>query len=85
MRTAKAHSSSLGTGASFIPGSVCWIDVSSTDPAGSRDFYGGLFGWTYRIDPAAGSASPPCVPAGRWPAWQALQCRRVTSWPGLCI
>ena len=39
----------------------------------------------YRIDPAAGSASPPCVPAGRWPAWQALQCRRVTSWPGLCI
>jgi uncharacterized protein len=36
---------------SFIPGLVCWIDVSSTDPAGSRDFYAGLFGWTYEIAP----------------------------------
>lgn len=38
-------------GGSFIPGSVCWIDVSTVDPAGSREFYAGLFGWTYRIDP----------------------------------
>lgn len=36
---------------SFIPGSACWIDVSTADPAGSREFYTGLFGWTYRIDP----------------------------------
>ncbi len=36
---------------SFIPGSVCWVDVSTVDPAGSRDFYAGLFGWTYQIDP----------------------------------
>lgn len=36
---------------SFIPGSVCWIDVSTTDPTGSREFYANLFGWTYRIDP----------------------------------
>lgn len=36
---------------SFIPGSVCWIDVSSADPAGTRAFYAGLFGWTYDIDP----------------------------------
>ena len=35
---------------SFIPGSVWWIEVSSTDPAGSRDFYAGLFGWSYQID-----------------------------------
>ena len=34
--------------ASFVPGSVCWIDVASTDPVGSRDFYRGLFGWTYQ-------------------------------------
>ena len=38
-------------GTSFIPGSVCWVDVSTTDPARSRDFYAGLFGWTYQIDP----------------------------------
>lgn len=36
---------------SFIPGSACWIDVSTTDPAVSRDFYARLFGWTYHIDP----------------------------------
>jgi predicted enzyme related to lactoylglutathione lyase len=27
------------------------MDVSSTDPASTRDFYAGLFGWTYQIDP----------------------------------
>jgi predicted enzyme related to lactoylglutathione lyase len=36
---------------SFIPGSACWIDVSTTDPSVSRDFYAQLFGWTYHIDP----------------------------------
>lgn len=35
---------------SFIPGSACWIDVSTADPASSRDFYAQLFGWTYHID-----------------------------------
>lgn len=35
----------------FIPGMPCWVDVSSPDPAGSRDFYAGLFGWSYRMDP----------------------------------
>jgi predicted enzyme related to lactoylglutathione lyase len=68
----------------FIPGSVCWIDVSSTDPAGSRDFYAGLLGWTYRIDrhpgrghyatalcggrPVAGLAGV-AVPAGQPVTW----------------
>jgi uncharacterized protein len=35
--------------ASFIPGSVCWVDVSTTDPARSQQFYSELFGWTYQI------------------------------------
>jgi predicted enzyme related to lactoylglutathione lyase len=39
---------------SFIPGSVWWIEVSSTDLAGSRDFYAGLFGWSYQSDPGHG-------------------------------
>jgi len=34
-----------------IPGLVCWIEVSSSNPVGSRDFYAGLFGWTYLTDP----------------------------------
>jgi len=36
-----------------LPGLVCWIEVSSSDPVGSRDFYAGLFGWTYLTDPHA--------------------------------
>lgn len=27
-------------------GAPCWIDLSTADPAGSRAFYGSLFGWT---------------------------------------
>ena len=42
--------------ASLSPGSVCWVDVSSTDPAGSREFYSGLFGWTYQINSRPGRA-----------------------------
>ncbi|MGH3570521.1 MAG: hypothetical protein ACRDUW_01630 [Pseudonocardiaceae bacterium] len=69
---------------SFSPGVVCWIDVCSTDPASSRDFYAGLFGWTYQIDPdrrrgyyttalldgrpVAGLAGV-AVPAGQQVAW----------------
>jgi predicted enzyme related to lactoylglutathione lyase len=45
------HSRGVVMDPSFTPGSACWIDVSSTDPAGSREFYAGLFGWTYQINP----------------------------------
>ena len=41
----------------FFPGLVCWIEVSSIDPARSRDFYAGLFGWTYNIDPDPGGGN----------------------------
>lgn len=69
---------------SLTAGSVCWVDVSSTDPAGSRDFYGGLFGWTYQLHssrrgkqhltalcggrPVAGLSGPP-VQEGHPAAW----------------
>jgi predicted enzyme related to lactoylglutathione lyase len=66
----------------FTPGLICWIEVSSTDPASSRDFYAGLFGWNYHIDPGPGhyttalSAGRPVaglagvpVQAGQPPAW----------------
>lgn len=33
---------------------MCWVDVSSTDPVGSREFYSGLFGWTYQINSYSG-------------------------------
>jgi uncharacterized protein len=53
-------------GTSFIPGSGCWIAVSTADPAGSRDFYAGLFGWTYQIAPNSGRvASSTALYGGR--------------------
>ncbi len=39
----------------FVANAPAWIDLSSTDPAGSRDFYSKLFGWTGKpeTDPEA--------------------------------
>jgi predicted enzyme related to lactoylglutathione lyase len=31
----------------ITPGSPCWIDLMTTDPAASQNFYNQLFGWTY--------------------------------------
>ena len=44
------RTSGLGAakGALCVPGSVCWVMVSSTDPAGSPTFYSRVFGWTYQ-------------------------------------
>jgi predicted enzyme related to lactoylglutathione lyase len=50
MRASRVDARWVARDASFISGSVCWVDVSSTDPVGSREFYSGLFGWTYQID-----------------------------------
>ncbi|MEV5829582.1 VOC family protein [Spirillospora sp. NPDC052242] len=33
-------------GTRYEPGAPCWLDLASPDPAASRRFYGGLFGWT---------------------------------------
>lgn len=68
----------------IVAGSVWWIDVSSTDPAQSRDFYARLFGWSYEIKPdsrqeryatallqgrpVAGLVGAR-LPVGRPPAW----------------
>jgi len=30
-------------------GDVTWLDLMSSDPEGSRKFYGGLFGWTFEV------------------------------------
>lgn len=84
MRNKRVSAPPRAPGTSFIPGSVWWIEVSSTDPAGSRDFYAGLFGWSYQSQPdprgghyttallrgrpVAGLAGV-AMPAGRPVAW----------------
>jgi uncharacterized protein len=61
-------------------GTPCWIDLATTDPKASRDFYGGLFGWQYQTNrtgeyltaladnvPAAGFYRVPA--ADQTPSW----------------
>ena len=34
-----------------IANKPAWVDLSSADPAGSRDFYAQLFGWKVEVSP----------------------------------
>jgi uncharacterized protein len=36
---------------SYLEGTPCWVDLATSDPAGARAFYGGMFGWDFDIDP----------------------------------
>lgn len=36
---------------SYTPGTPCWVDLSTTDPAAARSFYGELLGWESEVDP----------------------------------
>src|SRR5438105_2840990 len=38
----KQHS---GIGIAGVPGTLCWADLSTPDPARAREFYSALFGW----------------------------------------
>lgn len=29
----------------YEPGTCCWVDLATTDPARAKAFYGELFGW----------------------------------------
>jgi predicted enzyme related to lactoylglutathione lyase len=37
----------MGERTSHPPGTISWTDLSTTDPAGAKEFYAGLFGWEY--------------------------------------
>ncbi len=49
MRANRVGTKGASRDESLSAGSVCWVDVSSADPVGSREFYSGLFGWIYQI------------------------------------
>jgi predicted enzyme related to lactoylglutathione lyase len=36
----------------YEPGTFCWVDLATTDPAGAKAFYGELFGWEAEDMPA---------------------------------
>ncbi|WP_055591504.1 VOC family protein [Peterkaempfera griseoplana] len=49
------------------PGGLCWTELYTTDAAGAKEFYGGLFGWTTQDIPMPGGAPGTysmLVPAG---------------------
>jgi len=35
----------MGKRERYEPGTFCWVDLETTDPAGAKAFYGELFGW----------------------------------------
>jgi predicted enzyme related to lactoylglutathione lyase len=42
----------MGKRERYEPGTFCWVDLVTTDPAGAKAFYGGLFGWKSEDTPA---------------------------------
>ena len=36
---------------SYTPGTPSWVDLTTTDQGAAKDFYAGLFGWTYEDNP----------------------------------
>jgi uncharacterized protein len=37
----------MGTRTEHAPGTFSWVDLTTSDAAGAKDFYGGLFGWEF--------------------------------------
>ena len=42
----------MGKRDSYAPGTFCWVDLETTDQAGAKSFYTGLFGWEAEDVPA---------------------------------
>jgi predicted enzyme related to lactoylglutathione lyase len=42
----------MGKRERYEPGTFCWVDLVTTDPAGAKAFYGELFGWEAEDVPA---------------------------------
>lgn len=42
----------MGKRTQYAPGTFCWVDLGTSDPAGAKSFYGELFGWQAEDIPA---------------------------------
>jgi uncharacterized protein len=42
----------MGERTSYAPGTFSWVELLTTDTEAAKAFYGGLFGWEHRDDPA---------------------------------
>jgi predicted enzyme related to lactoylglutathione lyase len=41
----------MGKRTEHAPGTFSWVDLTTTDPAGAKSFYGELFGWEFEDNP----------------------------------
>lgn len=48
----------------YPPGAPAWVDLSTSDPAAARDFYGALFGWQFDIGPEETGRYTMCLRDG---------------------
>ena len=42
----------MGERTSHAPGTISWVDLATSDQAGAKEFYAGMFGWEYDDQPA---------------------------------
>jgi uncharacterized protein len=50
-----------------VPGSLCWTELHSPEPAAARDFYHAVFGWSARSIPFAGTTCTMLAAADEGP------------------
>lgn len=46
----------MGERSSYVPGTFCWVELSTPDPEAAKPFYGSLLGWRYNDTPLADDA-----------------------------
>lgn len=46
----------MGERTNYAPGTFCWVELATTDPAAAKKFYGSLFGWEHDDRPVGESA-----------------------------
>lgn len=57
MSDATANQARLQEATHYPHGAFSWVDLAATDPAGAKQFYAALFGWTFE-DAPAGEGQP---------------------------
>ena len=46
----------MGERSSYVPGTFCWVELATTDPAAAKEFYGSLLGWEAEDRPVGESS-----------------------------
>ena len=56
----------MGTRTEHAPGTFSWVDLTTSDGAGAKEFYGGLFGWEFEDNelPGDGGIYAICTVGG---------------------